>query len=110
MDYISKNGGDPKAAFYKMAEEMLDELCSAKDYAEKYVEYKASNESQWAGRFNEMAKDELKHADYLHELAVNEINKLSSVYTPPTEMMEKWDADHKKYVEKAAWIKQMLML
>jgi hypothetical protein len=21
MDYISKNGGDPKAAFYKMAEE-----------------------------------------------------------------------------------------
>lgn len=57
-----------------------------------------------------MAKDELKHADYLHELAVNEINKLSSVYTPPTEMMEKWDMDHKKYVEKAAWVKQMLQL
>jgi hypothetical protein len=94
----------------KLADEIQDELCSAKEYAEKYVEYKASNDSQWAGRFNEMAKDELKHADYLHELAVNEINKLSSVYTPPTEMMEKWDMDHKKYVEKAAWIKQMLQL
>jgi hypothetical protein len=41
---------------------------------------------------------------------VNEINKLSSVYTPPTEMMEKWDMDHKKYVEKAAWVRQMLQL
>lgn len=94
----------------KLAEEMLDELCSAKDYAEKYVEHKASGDTQWAARFNEMAKDELKHADYLHEYVVGEINKISTVYTPPQEMMEKWDADHKKYVEKAAWIKQMLML
>jgi hypothetical protein len=94
----------------KLADEIMDELDSAKEYAEKYVEYKANNDTQWAARFNEMAKDELKHAEYLHELVVNMIQKLSTVYTPPQEMQEKWDADHKKYVEKAAWIKQMLSL
>lgn len=94
----------------KLADEMLDELCSAKEYAEKYIEYKAKSENQWANRFGEMAKDELKHADYLHELAVKEINTISAVYKPPSEMMEKWEKDHVKYVEKAAWIKQMLAM
>lgn len=94
----------------KLVDEMLDELCSAKEYAEKYVEYKAKSENQWANRFGEMAKDELKHADYLHELIVKEIDTISSVYKPPTEMMDKWEKDHEKYVEKAAWIKQMLAL
>lgn len=94
----------------KLADEMLEELCSAKEYAEKYIEYKAKSENQWANRFGEMAKDELKHADYLHELAVKEINTISAVYKPPSEMMEKWEKDHVKYVEKAAWIKQMLAM
>ena len=57
-----------------------------------------------------MAQDELKHADYIHERAVSEIEELRTIYTPPEEMLEKWESDHKKYIEKAAWIRQMLAM
>ena len=94
----------------KIADEMLEELCSAKEYAENYIEFKAKDEMQWANRFKEMANDEIKHAGYLHDFAVSEIETLRTVYTPPQEMLDKWDKDHKKYIEKAAWIKQMLSM
>ncbi len=57
-----------------------------------------------------MAVDELKHASYVHEWAVKEIDDISKVYTAPAEMMEKWQRAHKEYVDKAAWIKQMLAM
>lgn len=94
----------------KLADEISEELDSAKEYAENHLMYKAKGNDEWSKRFFEMANDELKHADYLHDLAVEEIDELRKVYTPPQEMLEKWDADHKKYVEKAAWIKQMLAM
>lgn len=91
--------------------ELIDEeLEGAKNYAECYLEKKAAGESRWAGKFQEMAQDELKHANYIHDLAMAEITKLKTVYTPPVEMEEKWTTSHKKYVETAAWIKQMLAM
>lgn len=89
---------------------MLEELCSAKEYAEKYIEHKAKEDMQWANRFKEMSQDEIKHAMYLHELAIKEIETLSKVFTPPQKMLDKWEKDHAEYVEKAAWVKQMLSL
>lgn len=93
-----------------LADEIMDELCSAKEYAEEYLSYKAKENTAWAKRYEEMAQDELKHAEYLHDRVIEEIEELRKVYTPPQDMLEKWDADHKKYVEKAAWIRQMLAM
>lgn len=87
-----------------------EELEGAKDYAECYLDRKANNDSQWASRYREMATDELKHAGYIHDVATEEIRKLRDVYTPPAEMEEVWGLAHKKYIEKAAWIKQMLAM
>ena len=99
----------------KLADEIMDELDSAKEYAEEYLAFKAKDDGSknygtWAKRYHEMADDELKHAGYLHDRVVEEIEELRKVYTPPQDMMEKWDADHKKYIEKAAWIRQMLTM
>lgn len=94
----------------KLADEIKDELGSAKEYAEEYLTFKAKGDSAWATRYKEMAQDELKHAGYIHDRAVAEIDELRKVYTPPEEMMEMWEHDHKKYIEKAAWIKQMLAM
>ena len=94
----------------KLADEIKDELCSAKDYAEEYLTFKSKGDSNWANRYKEMAQDELKHANYIHERVVADIEELRKVYTPPQDMMDKWDADHKKYIEKAAWIRQMLAM
>ena len=57
-----------------------------------------------------MATDELKHAGYIHDRAVEEIEELRKVYTPPQDMLDKWDADHKRFIEKTAWIRQMLSM
>ena len=94
----------------KLADEIMDELESAKEYAEEYLSYKAKDNGTWANRYKEMASDELKHADYLHERAVGEIEELRKVYTPLQDMLDKWEADHKRYIEKAAWIRQMLTM
>lgn len=93
-----------------LADHIKDELCGAKEYAEEYLTFKAKEDSAWANRYKEMAQDELKHADYIHERAVEEIEELRKAYTPPQEMLDKWDSDHKKYIEKAAWIRQMLAM
>lgn len=98
----------------KMIKKLVDcldeELEGAQNYAEKYVEYKANDNSKWASRFKSMAEDEIQHSNLIHELIVEEIEKLRKVYTPTQEMLDKWDKSHVKYVEKAAWIKQMLAL
>jgi hypothetical protein len=87
-----------------------EEIEGAKDYAEKYVEAKAKGDVAKANRYKEMANDELKHAMYLHEWAVATIDEISRVYKAPAEMEEKWQKAHKEYVEKAAWVKQMLAM
>lgn len=91
-------------------EHIDEELEGAKDYAEKYVEAKAKGNISMANKYKEMASDELRHAGYVHEFAVAEIDALSKVYTPPVDMQKKWEESHKEYVEKAAWIRQMLSM
>lgn len=94
----------------ELAERIDDELNDAKDYAEESLTFKAKGNIEWAEKYKEMAEDELKHAGYIHERTVAEIEELRKVYTPPEEMLLKWSSDHKKYVERSAWIRQMLSL
>ena len=94
----------------KLAERIEEELCGAKEYAEKYVECKAKGDMQWANRYKEMAQDELKHAGYIHDRAIQEIEELNKVFKPTQKMQEKWDKSHAEFVEQTAWIKQMLTL
>ena len=94
-----------------MAHRIQEELEDAQRYAELYVEKKAAGKSQQATRYQKMAEDELQHAAYLHEFAVSEIDQLRSVFkSPPQSMLDAWEAEHKEYVGKAAWIKQMLAM
>lgn len=94
----------------KSVDAIDEELEGAKEYAEKYVEYKASGNMPRANKYKEMAQDELKHSTYIHQMAVEDIDEINKVYQPTVEMQEKWDKSHKEYVERTAWIKQMLSL
>jgi sugar-specific transcriptional regulator TrmB len=91
-------------------DEIKDELESAKDYAEKYIEEKARGNNTVAGHYYEMAQDELKHSTFLHEMATRSADELSKVFVPPEEMLERWRKAHTEYVESAAWIRQMLSM
>lgn len=92
----------------KYVKNIDDELCSAERYAEKYIEYKASGDSGTASAYKEFAQQELEHADFAHKIAVKEIEKISSVFTAPADMREKWEISHNEYIERAARIKSML--
>lgn len=91
-------------------ERIEEEVEDAKYYAEKYVEAKVKGDASKANRYKEMATDELKHSSYLHEWAINEISAISKVYTPPASMQETWDKANTQYVERVAWVKQMLSM
>lgn len=92
----------------ELVSQIDEELAGAKCYAECALDRKAHGDSKWYGRYREMAEDELKHASYIHDHAIEEIDKLSAVYAPPAEMEAKWKECHKTYIEKAAWVKLML--
>lgn len=98
----------------RMIGELVDfideELEGAKTYAEKSLQLKAEGVNDYSNKFKTLANQELDHANIIHEYAISQINKLNQVYTAPVEMQEAWDKSHKEYVEKTAWIKQMLTM
>ena len=88
-----------------------DELAGAKEYAERALEYKAAGDQERYARYKAMANDELTHAAIVHDFAVQDIEKLKSVYPDiPSKMTEAWDASHRDFVERTVWIKQMLAM
>ena len=92
----------------KYVEDIAEELDGAKNYIETALEYKVAGDTNRYNKYKEMSVQELGHAMALHEMAAQDIQKLKSVYPDvPQEMMDKWDRSHVKYVEKAAWIRQM---
>ena len=93
----------------KYVDQIEEELEGAKEYAENYLHLKAMKGDQaWVARYKEMANDELKHSTYLHELVVKEIGDLGKDFTAPQAMQERWSEAHRKFVEDAALVKQML--
>ena len=95
----------------KLIAHLDDESEGAKEYAEKSLEYKALGNSDRYTKYRQMANDELNHAMIIHEIAVQDIEALKAVYPQiPNEMMDKWETAHKVYVERVAWIKQMLSM
>ena len=92
----------------KYVDHIDEELCGAKEYAEKYLWHKAKGHMSNADKYKTMASDELRHAMLIHDIAMEDIETLKGVYTPTAEMEDMWEHSHKHYVEKTAWIKQML--
>ena len=95
----------------KYVDGIAEELHDAKEYREKALEYKAMNIGDAMNRYNTyktMSIQELDHAMKLHEMAVQDIEQLRTVYPDiPQKMQESWDKSHVDFVEKTAWIKQM---
>lgn len=93
-----------------LVDQMNEEHEGATAYIECALDYKAHGNSSWYSKYKGMAEDELRHCQILHERAVEEIGILQRVYTPTVDMEKKWQEAHKTYVEKTAWIKQMIAM
>lgn len=86
-----------------------DEIESADYYSEKYLEAKIlDGDASLAQKYKEASLQELSHAELIHSVAVDIIQKVSKVITPPTEMLERWNETHEEYIEMVDRIKSML--
>lgn len=85
-----------------------DELEHAKIYAEEYIDRRAHEDLGLADRFKQMAIDALSHALTLSDVTAGEIDRITKIYTPPLEVENVWTMAGREYVEKSAWIRQML--
>ena len=91
---------------HKYIKYIKEEVCSAKHYACKYLEYKTEKPG-WAKMYYEMAEEELKHAEYLHEIADEYASGLS--WMPEEDKIE-WGNCTNMLHEKTAWVKMMLSM
>lgn len=96
-------------AIKQAIDKVKDEVRGAKCYTEEYLELKLAG-SPRAKAYYEMAQQELTHAMTLHKFVVEDIEEIRKMYTPPQDMLETWESEHKKIIEKVAWIKQMLAM
>lgn len=92
----------------KMIERLNEEVDGAEDYAEIYIENKARGNHSRANRFKEMALDELKHASYLREMDIADLNDISRIHTLSESDQELWGRGHRLASERIAIVKQML--
>lgn len=84
-------------------------LYDAKNYAEKYIDYKANGNEKYAQNFYEMAQDEIKHSKYLFEVLQDEVEKIERVYRPTETMEKEWHEAQKYYKDEKELIEQILL-
>ena len=93
---------------YKFADHIKEELEGAKSYAEKYIEHKAKGDSTRAMKYKEMANDELRHAQYIHDFAMQDVEAVKKVHTLSVEDESAWEHAHKHFAECTAMVRMML--
>lgn len=95
---------------HEAIEHINEELEGAKEYIEKAIDSRAKGNTTRAEKYMEMGKDELKHAGYVRDFYIADIEAVRKVYKLPEEDEEKWEHAHKKILEHMATIKQMLTM
>jgi hypothetical protein len=94
----------------KMLEQLEEEVEGAREYAEKYVECKARGNMPRANRYKEMAHDELKHATFLKEMDITDIDELKRVYPMTDEEQSRWEHGHKRVNDQMAMVMHVLSM
>ena len=92
----------------KMVDFIDDELEGAEDYAKMAIEIKADH-PKLAAKLNELATVEMSHMRQLHTEVVRIIEEYRVKNgEPPKEMLAIYNYEHKKQINRAAIIKQMI--
>lgn len=92
----------------QLVERMEEELEDAKTYADLASEHKGENNGLSA-LYLELATQETKHMEMLHDKAVELITSHRRDHgEPPAAMLAVWDYEHKKIIHKAANTKAII--
>lgn len=93
-----------------LAEEIGEELNDAEKYAREAARLSDSCPAD-AAVYADLSRQELGHADKLHEMATRRIEKKreSGAEVPPG-MQAIWDWEHEKMLDRAAHVKSLLSM
>ena len=91
----------------EVSKRIKEELHDAEWYAEEALEHKAMNPDV-AEVYHHLAKEELSHANLLHEKVVTLIRKASADKEPPAVMRELWAWQHEEITEEEAEVRRLI--
>lgn len=92
----------------ELVERMKEELEDSQTYADLAIEHKGENNGLSA-LYLELATQETKHMEMLHDKAVELITAHRREHgEPPAAMLAVWDYEHKKIIHKATEVRTML--
>lgn len=83
------------------ADMMVDELGDAQEYVREALRWKDTCPDA-AALFFELSKEEVRHSDRLHEMAVREMDRARNAGKAATpEALARYNAKHNKWIDKA---------
>lgn len=89
-----------------LSEQIKEELHGAKEYIKLAIHLKTEY-PELAKAYSEMAEQEMNHSMRLHGFAVQMIAEQRKVSEPPKYMIEMWDEEHVKIMERFAKVKAL---
>lgn len=93
-----------------LAKQIEEELEDAEHYAKCAVKLKDENASD-SSAYAEMARQEMGHAEKLHNMAVRLIEKQRQTgVAPPAAMLAVWEWEHEKMMDHMATVKLLLSM
>ena len=91
----------------ELSKRIKEELHDAEWYAKAAMENKMEH-SDLADAYHHLAKEEMGHANLLHEKVVAIIRKASAEREPPPVMRELWAWQHEEIVEEEAEVVRLI--
>lgn len=91
----------------ELSKRIKEELHDAEWYAKAAMEHKMEH-SDLADAYHHLAKEEMGHANLLHEKVVAVIRKASAEREPPPVMRELWAWQHEEIVEEEAEVVRLI--
>ena len=86
----------------KLADQMVDEVAGMTEYIKEAIDLKAVD-PELSKMYYEMAKDEQRHMEKLHDQAEKKIKETRDKFgEPPQKMLNKWEDLHRKLIADAA--------
>lgn len=90
-----------------LSKQIKEELHDAEKYAKMALEHKADH-PELAVAYHHLAKEEIGHANLLHEKAVAIIRKASMEKEVPPVMHDLWAWQHEEIIEDEAEVKRLI--
>ena len=92
-----------------LAEGIREELDDAEKYAREAVKH--AEDPETASTYADLSRQELGHANRLHEMALRHIEKAKDAGLHPTEAEKAvWDGEHERMLDRAAHVKTLLSM